>query len=117
MTTDVTINQLIAKVREIAAKRPDFVYEVPDGGDVCQYVHEDGEPGCIFGHAFTALGVEPDQLAKLDGVGVITGVLDKLEIEHTEEERAWCAMVQSLQDTGDPWGEAVSESNALAGTP
>ena len=45
-----TLADLARTLREVAAERPDYIYEPPVGGSDCWYLHDNG-PGCIFGHA------------------------------------------------------------------
>lgn len=53
---DFTLADLARVLREVAAERPDYVYEPPNGGADCWYSHG-SKPGCIFGHAFDRLGI------------------------------------------------------------
>lgn len=111
------IDQVIAKVREIAAARPDFIYIAlrwgtdsagPGEPNGCKYMHGD-QPGCIFGQALTALGVSPGKLREHDRNGhniyAVFGSPSVLSPEYADV--AWCSRVQRAQDRGNAWGEAV----------
>lgn len=85
---------------------PGYVYEKSPGpGMSCTYVR-DGEPSCLFGRVFHALGVPVETLAASEGSGAAdlaarigfaefhNGVADVMD------------SVQSMQDAGVPWGIA-----------
>jgi len=81
--------------------------------------------GCIFGGAFKNLGFTPNQLLELDktearvdeetgneyGDSEISTVLDRLEIPVSGDEQRWAAIVQSKQDQGFTWVEAVRNAD------
>lgn len=109
--TTVTVTDIIAKVREIAAAEPDFMY--PQTGGTCTYnessPYDDVRtPQCIFGKALTQLGIPvPDQF---EGRGIQT-VLVKMNIPFTEEQEQWMRIVQGHQDDHVPWGHAVQAAD------
>ena len=94
----MTIEELIAKVKELISKNPDNMY--PRG--TCSYTRgtcSNGTVGCIFGQAFRALGWP------LTLTGSIATVLPKMGISGTPEQIQWCVSVQAKQDSGHPWSE------------
>lgn len=117
----------------VADRGADYRYEFPgyDAGDpsTCYYWHpalEDpseyhdrdleqvaaGKPGCIVGHAFHAAGVRGEWLARNEGQGV--GSLSRCAshdglLTVTPDAQLLLAFVQSHQDGGAPWGEAVRQ--------
>jgi hypothetical protein len=115
----VTGDAVISTLREVAAERPDYVYEAPEaqreGLLYCFYVHNDGEagvevPGCIVGHVLHRLGVPLDSLAQHEGKGAHVVAEEFLEIQGDltrDAEFALCE-AQGNQDTGRPWGESVA---------
>lgn len=91
------LNLLKTMVRKIAKERPDVKYGMPESG-TCSYdegVCSDGSVGCIFGQAAKLLG-EP-----LYGSREITDYYDD----------DWCLLVQTYQDKGRSWGEAVRQAD------
>lgn len=101
-------------VEQIAALRPDFVYEWPlEGNGSCLYTHANGEPGCIIGHGLAELGYhipyeDEDNVgtgvSTLYAMGIIIGSMD---------DRNWLIKVQNEQDCGISWGRAVEIANSL----
>lgn len=132
MTINFTLEAAQKMVDDaITLKGEDFAYERPRYGD-CEYItrrahnpetgiHEeiDPAPGCIWGHAFVAAGVEMHLFEKLEGSD-ITQVLSSLNsdgIVGTTEwlARAWAYSVQAHQDAGNSWSESRAHANeALA---
>lgn len=121
MTTyEFTATDVAAKVREIAATKPDYVYGLP----LCANV--DGPPGnmiggCIVGRALVELGVAPQRFVDLGirTAGVFKtlrclGIFDgSTKSDYTEQ---WSAVsflldVQVLQDRRLPWGSAVARAD------
>ena len=144
MSEKVTLEQLEAAVREIAAERPDFVYTKQPArqgydceGSECSYVSagisvdHQGE-GCIVGQALMRIGFDKELLAEIQG-GVAQDIRDFLahpvfqerfeglsQIENLHDPRnhrlRWLSRVQGAQDTGSSWEEAVKEADrALVG--
>jgi hypothetical protein len=124
-----TLDQLVAKTREIAAAQPKKVYQRLDvfgnHNDAlpnCVYVEEmpGGQliPSCILGHAFVDLGVDPEVLKtenlNEDDQEIVAVLMDLgYEFDRYEDERvAWLRSVQGSQDIGTAWGAAVSEADA-----
>ncbi len=94
------LDELVAKVREISAKRPEVSY-----GGACSYDTgecSDGTVGCLIGQALDAIdwGLYPEDSGDT--------ISDLLEEEGYEDFRvAWCGMVQGHQDMSFSWGECV----------
>lgn len=94
--------EVVREVLALAAERPDHRYIA--GPDGCMYFEGDeGQPGCIMGHAFARLGYGPEDVTEHDSVAdhvypasgrVVRGVRD----------RHWLAEVQERQDLGATWG-------------
>ena len=106
----------------VAEKGEDFVYNKHSEGDAygpsCRYVWN-GEPDCIVGQLLARMGVPVDRLAKADGaLGVGTlGVgasillcdLEEEGLVHVDDWKICIGLnrVQSRQDGGYTWGEAI----------
>lgn len=123
----LTLDQIIAEIRTIAAESPYFIYTPPEGEAACLYVHTDpvtdevieGE-GCIVGQALVRLGVDADQLG---GTLTADSVLRDLEKEGLlttaptgadESKLSWIRNVQCHQDSGVAWREAVEQADTEA---
>lgn len=112
----LTTESVAAKVREIAAERPDFTYRKMAGHRACFYVHRDPNTleriegqGCIVGQAFAALGwVVPLELEQ-KGVRV---VLELVGRDVDNEAGHWLDLVQGQQDGGATWDMAVKNADA-----
>ena len=109
LTLDLT-NRLLDEV--VAEFGEDHVYVKPvDPEQVspdCLYVHEvDGkqEPGCIVAQVLHKFGVPLDKLVFFEGVASFAAVHKIVSIEKKAD--ILLDRVQSRQDLGEPWGEAV----------
>lgn len=104
-----------ALVKQIAAERPTYRYMV-EGSDSCTYSpnHVNGvDSRCIIGEALHRLGIDDEILEEIDNRAGQEGedvaaaaVLPKLGF--SPEVSSWAQQVQTKQDNGMPWGEAVS---------
>lgn len=117
--------QLIAIVRKKAAERPDFVYVSPEGmrehvitgqpvNGNCEYIHADGQPGCLIGQALFEAGIidaslrdDPSPPAGGLNQTVFSRLAEALELPIDQDELRWLRRVQLEQDGLKPWGEAV----------
>lgn len=119
---DLTFKQILDKVVEIGNRFPDFKYTNQGGTPhTCSYVHggfcdpEDEDSldyipgqGCIVGQALRALGVSKDDLVKNDLGGTANEIILKLTDDYDPERGRLLDTIQSLQDGGVVWGEAVN---------
>lgn len=150
MTTFLPLSQFeSALLAAVGARGTGYVYEKQPGTGSCYYrtpvlaeysedefsneyvefEHSEGEPGCIFGFVFDALGVLPAELYDYDDfehaddpayvegktAGQALALLD-LEIldDRTGENitgnvRYAADRAQQAQDSGRTWGDTVSE--------
>lgn len=104
---NLTVEAVIDEVRNLANQRPDHVYQREADTAMCRYRHDD-EPGCIMGHALANLA--PNYRPR-EGYG-IRDVLVEAGLTVEYQQRCWLGEVQSNQDSGDPWGEAVRKADA-----
>ena len=99
-------------LRQLAAENPDFRYiELDAGAADCRYdgpaIGSDGKvignpcSGCIFGQAFHQEGVT-EGLDTDEGIFKIAKNLPNLK------KYQWIGL-QSAQDSGDTWGEAIKQ--------
>jgi hypothetical protein len=105
----------------VAEKGDDYVYTTPDGKQgteeyqpVCLYVHGD-RPGCIVGHALHKAGVTLAVLSyeeRNDASGVLRSLRSADVLDCEDGVSQLFQDVQSLQDRGVPWGQAVQQSLA-----
>ena len=109
----IKVSDLWAEVKRVAAEQPDYVYDKPDGN--CSY-EVGGKPSCLVGHAMFRLGMPLDLIRRCDRAGAIGHVLDEFGGEFDESGddkgvyRTLLVWAQGGQDSGLPWGEAVSEA-------
>jgi hypothetical protein len=106
----LTFDQIEAKVRELAEANPDFIYWPERTTQTCTYVPDDVQPACIFGQAFTALGVPMEFLAEHATAG-INEILESMHIATTPRQREWAAVVQRRQDSKARWVRAVADAD------
>lgn len=131
-----TYEEVLADLRAIVQGREDYVY-VPAFGKVdpnpwdntCTYTTQDGAPSCIVGHV---IAVEfPDLLPAIrkeewyyvdradpedtehepltEGVGSLSQTFS-VTIDWEPKALALLSYVQSQQDVGTPWGEALEKA-------
>lgn len=103
----------------VAEKGEDFVYvdefgqQADESGYVrCHYVHGD-QPGCIVGNVLHRAGVPLDELGAYEAQNA-GDLFQGLFVAEGEAVRLLNA-VQSRQDLGVPWGEALRLALALQG--
>jgi hypothetical protein len=108
----IKASQIKEAVIEIANEKPDYIYPEDLRNSGCRYA-VDGKPSCIVGHALAKVGIDIGVIETLDIDGGIPAhyLSSKLPefIEDNDEEgsMAFLQEVQSSQDNGSPWGEAV----------
>jgi hypothetical protein len=118
---ELNIETLEAKVRELAATRPNYRYQPPYIGATCRYFNTDNTPGCIYGHAIAAFENVPVVLGhdnrplELDSMGSILWVLANWGLDGGST--AWHESVQCFQDHGKPWGECVRLADLVVKLP
>lgn len=108
----ITFKQIEKKVRELAKRSPNNVYDKDEEYGSCFYSTgkcSDGSMGCIFGQALTVLGVNAAFFDNLDkgASPYIDTVLDTLKIKTTPKQENWALLVQDSQDGQLSWKEAV----------
>lgn len=112
---NITIDQLIAEVRRLAAANPTAVYHRPEGQGICSYRNglatDEKEvvcgQGCIFGQAFENLGAERPS----DEDGSIRMVISNRRILSSHDKVSWCFKVQEMQDDENNWGDCIKLSD------
>lgn len=102
----ITYRELRDALLEVLVEHgPDTVYESPEEHGQCVYVTAEGDPSCIFGHAFKRLGFD---ITALRGVGAGPGSLYPFGIMLENDTLSYAAsLCQQDQDNEVPWGEAV----------
>ena len=105
--SDLTVEQVETELRRLAAAQPDFVYNDTGRTVKCSYIHgiiEGPEnKGCIFGQALQNLGVPAEELREPDPIRPLWNDLNSEKCP-----LSW-GSVQSEQDHGASWGEAIKE--------
>ena len=122
----VTVNDLVAEVRKVASADPDFRYR--DNKTLlvsCSYFGRamgdlSGSP-CIIGKAMANLEVDTSKLLRMESTGASTAVDDiflekwvDILVDEAEDfpMTVWLGHVQSYQDSGTSWSEAVRKADA-----
>lgn len=109
-----TIHDVVAEVRSIASAHPDYTYRQDNEaeGASCSYVNNmDGTTGgCIVGRALQNLGMTREELIKYENKNAFVMLAD-IFFSDGVKERHWVSGVQSDQDMGLTWGEAVENAD------
>lgn len=110
----ITMTGVIREIRRIASEQPEHVYRPPVACRIgCSYVDSANAPGtgCIVGQAVIALGLPVERLAEWENGHDETSstiMLPAMDIGGSRAELRWIRRVQSEQDQGKAWGEAVA---------
>lgn len=112
MSAKLKASELLKTVRQIGK-------ESPSGSAGCRYFNYDGTPCCIVGHAIYYHGITVDyfedhdswEFDDLNEGSNVEELINRLGIENDldAEQMSTLLEVQSRQDHGTPWGEAVLE--------
>ena len=121
----VTYRQFYDTITKYGRERADVVYS-PKEGDDCLLLKgtcTDGSVGCIWGQAAKELGMPDDVLKLIDDENKdAEKMLDLLENRELlvrdpgmsaydrNDFQYWANVVQSNQDQGDTWGEAITKA-------
>jgi hypothetical protein len=118
-----TLAELVAEVRRIAAEQPDHTYQFLTGQRTCTYAPESVGAGgketqsCLVGQALRALGVPDGFFAHWNRAAfreLSTHLFDSGDLVHGGDPvadgrgRLWLERVQSSQDRGNNWANAVA---------
>ncbi len=114
------IATLVKRVRALADQYPDAVYQ--SKGASCSYLAGTVEggpdtPGCIVGQAAHGY-IRKDYLAQADiqgdNVGGLIRYINAVNPHYldtprqvSDSDQIWLQVVQSRQDSGDSWGDAI----------
>lgn len=106
---EIDIPALHATVRQLAETYPNARYNRYGTG--CRYslgTVDDGpdEDGCIVGQAFRLIGIDPAQFDEETPVPPVHRITD-------EPSGSWISIVQSRQDIGWTWGQALAEADRI----
>lgn len=111
----MTVEQVCAEVRRLAAESPDCKYPYGKG---CFYTRGEctnGSTGCIVGQAFRRMGLDCASLDSSDRHTPSAGMAClNLGLEDTAIKGAnavWLSTVQAFQDSGHTWGQAVADAD------
>jgi len=113
--------------RAVEEKGADYVYPEGErenwGGreNLCSYYTKRGGevvPSCIIGHVVDYLGLRKKFLAKREQYegGPGTSILRTLGVPLTAKAEALLDEVQTQQDEGRPWGDAVDYADVIEDT-
>lgn len=126
---EVTVEQVKSAVKAaLTEKGEDFLYVNPFGqpmrdeagyhtGASCFYVHGDvvQTPGCFVGNVLHRLGVSLEYLTGCEHMRA-GAVIASLEVDNVLKmsfaSRQMLVTIQSAQDSGKTWGEAVKAAQS-----
>ncbi len=115
----ITVDDVVNEVRSIATERPEFIYlEQPLENEetrstTCSYLsaglYTDEGEGCIVGQALSKLGITDDELRRVENAGAADALI-AVGVKGARDLRGfhWLNSVQSQQDIGMPWGDAIA---------
>jgi hypothetical protein len=109
-----TSQNVVDKVREIAAAQPDYVYNTSgDSTMACYYtLNFDLTPGgCIIGRALRGVGISRNTLESYEGKAADEVV--PYVVETSDDDNEWLRNVQMHQDAGYSWGTAVRRADGV----
>jgi hypothetical protein len=121
MSVNFTLDDVVAKVREVAAERPTYVYNnegMSGYTSSCFYRHGENRdrPGCIVGQALDRLGyVVPEMMEGSHATFVLHEIFGGPS--DSEDRVRWVRNVQRAQDDGKTWAEAVEKADTVATLP
>lgn len=120
MPISLTYDDAKSALLTLATERPDYVYADPEQPQTCEYFTSAGEPGCIVGHVLDRYGLTAADLRRpnadaADGWEILntTNVRSLVSsgiIEADEQTLNLLLIAQRDQDSGTPWGEAVTHA-------
>jgi len=100
----------------------DYVDRNADTYEACEYAYN-GEPGCIVGHVFSYVGIDPTKVRE-GGVFEVIDLEYGVQAKHAEiipdspafsdGARSVLAAAQHAQDSGRTWGEALDTAKKEA---
>lgn len=116
--TTITATQILNTVVELGRANP-------EGRAAGRYVNPDNTPCCIVGHALIKHGIKPEVFAgrakkiyedtdpyqPLNTMSVGFGLLTEVGVVEGEEEESsvlHLVTIQSVQDSGRSWGQALA---------
>lgn len=109
MTTVLDLALVKAEVEKLANESPDAVYCRPEGGRQCYYDKgnvTNGSVGCIIGQAIKKVNQEIFYTYFTNRVASVGVVLREI-CTINKQYKDWLSSVQSKQDDGMSWGDAV----------
>ncbi len=111
--SNLDVALLAEHVRKFAEAEPHTVVQ-------CQYFYDNGNAMCIVGHAMALQGITRADLAddtgERNGTYIVSMLDAELDDDYDREAAAWIGQVQSRQDQGYTWADAVvyaDDINAL----
>lgn len=108
--TPITFEQLEAKVREIVAANPTYVYVSSDQTEYsCVYNGTPDQSPCIFGRAFAELGYPVFGI--FEGTAIEYVMKEMLTGPILRESTVWAVAMQAAQDTKHAWTKALAHAD------
>lgn len=107
------------KASVLAQTVKDLAIEQPTAHSASKYFDKDGSPCCIVGHGLARLGVDtepftgPGSRLNKKQIGQLGQVIDF----DTQESKSFLVNIQSWQDLGYGWRDALDKSERKAYPP
>lgn len=108
--TTITAADIVAKVREVAAREPHRYYRVPLGGE--RYYVYDDQPSSLEGMALWELGlIDATIQRRFMNELSIRDLIISLGLKADEADVNWLRWCQHYGDHLDPWATAVEKAD------
>lgn len=108
---ELTVDKVIKLLKQAAAsKEKGYVYEKPLVEDGLYF--DEGEPSCLVGHVFAALGARPEDVHELRPPSMQHQVGDVFQVDGVEYREAVAFLLdlaQEMQDNGFARSDIVPE--------
>lgn len=123
----ITFDSAVAALHKAVASKPEgYIYTNPQGHQAevtpygsptvaCDYFTKEGEPSCVVGFVLSEHGVSSDVIRDRHLGGhfaqnLLSSLRHDIQLEIDDRTITLLSHVQSKQDRGVPWGEAVNET-------
>lgn len=114
----ITVDDIKRTIIDLAEEKPDFIYRPIKQFDednepitTCSYVTGEDDVGCIVGQALMRLGVSLFTLLTQENKTASQAIRGIFPNQFSWEDLDWIDTVQSNQDNGFDWKNAVERAN------
>ena len=111
----ITVDDIKRAIIDLAEEKPDFIYrpikQFDEDNEPYSYVTGADDVGCIVGQALMRLGVSPFTLLTQENKTASQAIRGIFPNQFSWEDLNWIDTVQSNQDNGFDWKNAVERVN------